>query len=201
MIEDKEQTATENANEQAPPATEESGAQESPVDLETALSEYDERPGTTKPEPKPKTETDLRDDRLAAVELELSQRTYREDMGKVVNSVRGDFTAGEVRDKYIDNWVNAEAQEDPRIAEAWSLRQKDPARFHRVVKGLGQKFALEHANLSNRDEKATGDREAVAAAVQGASKQAPEGKAPNYAQMNDNEFREQVKKDHGFTPL
>ncbi len=44
------------------------------------------------------------------------------------------------------------------------------------------------------------DREAVAAAVRGASKQAPEGRAPNFNNMSDNEFRDEVKKTYGFTP-
>jgi hypothetical protein len=59
---------------------------------------------------------------------------------------------------------------------------------------LGKSFAKKFSKMP--DKQATEDRETVAAAVRGASTRAPEGKAPNFAAMSDNDF--QAEKDKLF---
>ena len=99
----------------------------------------------------------------------------------------------------MEAWLDAQARSDPRLAAAWSQRHANPKQFQKVVTGLSQSFAKKYGKLP--DKQATEDREAVTAAVRGASTRAPEGKAPDYSGKSDAEFREDVRKNYGFNPI
>ena len=204
MSEDTKQPATEKPDPAAAPAGEGSGAPEKKDDFEAALNEYEAADGSSSEQQKPKTEAKADDEtlsRLKRLENEQAERVYREDLGKVIGQVRGDFAADEVDDEFIDSWLNAQAKKDARIAQAWAQRHDDPAKFKRVVKGLTQAFAEKHARLRKQAQDATDTKEVVAHAVQrGQTKPSP-GTAPDYSKMNDAEFREAVKKEHGFSPI
>lgn len=173
--------------------------------LDDALKSFDEalKPRTeTPPAPKPGAAPD----EVASIKSELTElrkvvfeRQFKEDIDPVIKAVRGDIPAEIYDDADVQSWLDREATADPRVSQAWMDRKKDPSGFNRVVASLNKRLAKKFGNLP--DKLATEDREAVTAAVRGASTRAPEGKAPNYAKMNDAEYRESVQKEHGFVPM
>lgn len=203
-LDTSKQTAVEQTEGAAKPDTEGKANEQGVVDdVDKALSEWDAEAGSSqteqqKPEGKPE-DADLRA-QVNALREEQYQRTYREDFGRLVGTIRGDFTPEEVSDKFIGVWVNAEAEADQRLQIAWRDRDKDPAKFQRTVKALAQKFAKENARLRRRDDEATATREAVAHAVRGGATKPPEGKAPDLGKMSDAEARAAVEKEYGYTP-
>jgi hypothetical protein len=207
MSEEVKDPQTEQNNEPARQGSEGADEGTKKDDIEAALSEYDEGTGggssagqqqTQKPAEKPSDEALERIKRLEQQEYE---RVYRADLGKAINHIRGDFAADEVDDEFIETWLNARAKKDPRVANAWRLRDEDTAKFGRVLNALKQEFAEKHQRLRKADTEATETREVVSEAVRRGSGKAPEGKAPDYSKMSDVEFREAVRKEHGFSPL
>ncbi len=200
MSEEDKQAVTEETEGQSQTVTEESGAQEQKSDdLETLLAEYEKETGSSSEQ---KTETKSEDgvsrEEFEALRQELSNREYQTDLGKTISAVRGDLPSEQFDDAFMDAWLNARAKEDPRIATAWMQRHDDPKKFERVIGGLNKQFAGKYGKFSGRDEDATSDREAVAAAVRGQSNKAPEEQAPDYKSVSDNAFREDVKKRYGI---
>lgn len=207
MSEDKiTQPATADADATAKPETEAEGAPENTKDdFDAALDEFTkttDKPSSEQQKPKPTAtpDADLKAE-VQALRQEQNQRIFREDMNRLVNQVRGEFASDEVDSEFIEAWIEAQARKEPRLAQAWIQRDDDPAKFARVASSLKQKFAEKHGRLRKQDQDATDTREVVTDAVRRGSKPAPAGQAPNYSGMTDAQFREAVKKDHGFTPL
>jgi hypothetical protein len=191
MSEENQQPVADKTDDQAKPDAEGNGAQDTTTqvdDLDAALNEFNEATGSST-EQKTTEKPDPEKDRLERLERSLAEREYREDMTKVVTSIRGDFAPDEVDDEFIDTWVNAEAKKDPRVANAWVKRHADPKGFERVLNGLSRKFAEKHAKLRKQDDAATADKEAVANYVRGSSKSAPEKPVPNLGKMTDAELQ------------
>ena len=91
------------------------------------------------------------------------------------------------------------AKQDSRLSTAWTERHQNPQHFDKVVSTLGRKF---HEKFSRfPDKEATENKEAVTAAVQGASTTAPEKKPTSYNGMSDAEFRKSVRDEYGFEPM
>lgn len=204
MSEERQQAETEQTDAQSEETVaEESGAQEQKKedDLDTLLAEYEQETGeSTEQQTETKSESGVSREEFEALRQELSHRDYRNDLERTIESVRGDLPQEQFDDSFMDAWINARAKDDPRIANAWVQRHKDPKKFTRVVEGLGKEFAKKYGKFSGMDDNATTDREAVAQAVRGQGNKAPEGSAPDYKDVSDGEFREDVKKRFGFTP-
>lgn len=158
-------------------------------DLDALLSEFDQG----KPEPsepaKPAPAAPAANDQAVANETVLSeakfirQQRFQQDMQATVKDVRGDLPADLYDDDFVQAWIDAQATKDPRLANAWLNRSADPKKFGQVKAALGRDFAKRYGRIP--DKQATEDREAVTAAVRGASTQAPAGKAPDYSKMTD----------------
>lgn len=206
MSEDDKQAVADEADEQSnETVSEDAGApeQEKSEDLETLLAEFKEGTEASQPE-QTDTKTDQGVSRKEFDDLrhQLSEQSYRADLAQVISNVRGDLPEEQFDDAFMDAWVNARAKEDPRVASAWMQRHEKPKAFAKVVDGLGREFVKKYGKLSPKDEEATADREAVAQAVRGQQKQAPDddGGAPAYAGVADNnQFRDDVEKRYGFT--
>jgi hypothetical protein len=201
------QTATENANDPAKPGSEATNGAPADTndDLETALNEYDaanegSSNGQTQTKPADETADDTKK-RLERLERQDAERVYRADLESAVGSIRGEFTAEEVDNEFIETWLDARAKKDPRVAQAWMKRHDDPAKYKRVLNGLKNEFAQKHARLRNVDRETTETTVVVADAVRRASNKAPEGKAPDFTKLSDAEYREKVRKEYGFNPL
>lgn len=173
-------------------------------DLDALLNEFDST--ATKPaEAKPDTKADTTakgDDpvaqRLAALEEREADRQFQSDIKPAIDRVRGNVPTEVYDDDDVRDWMDREARKDPRLQQAWRDRHKDPAKFGKVLDGLSRKLAQKFAKAP--DKNATEDREAVTAAVRGASTKAPEGKAPKFGELSNSEFSKSVKENYGFDP-
>lgn len=197
------QAVAEKPDAQAKPAAEGADAREQGDDLDTLLAKFDEK---TEPKvgapPKPETKADKGNDpilqRLTELEKRDAEREFQRDIQPVVQKVRGAVPVELYDDADIKDWIDRQAKADPRLTRAWLNRREDPATFDKVIGGLGRKLADKFSKIP--DKQATEDREAVTAAVRGASTKAPEGKAPDYSNLSKEQFRERVEKDFGYTP-
>ncbi len=98
-------------------------------------------------------------------------------------------------DDLVQGWIHRQADKDPRLEQAWNDRFDNPKGFERVAVNLRRDFAKRYGKLP--DKGATEDRDSVTHAVRGASTQAPEGKAPDYSRMSDNDFQQEKLKMFG----
>lgn len=170
------------------------GARNDGNDLDTLLAEFNQQTAPkTEPVPPPTQQQTAQPDPLVQ---KLYTRFEREDIGRLVKDVKGDLDED---DDLVEAWVDAQARKDPRLQKAWLEREANPQAFQRISKELGKKFAQ---RVSKRpDPQVTEDRNAVAAAVRGAStNRAPETPAPNYSRMSNNEYRNKVREEYGFDP-
>lgn len=222
--EQKQQPVEKKTDVQVPPVTEETVARKED-DLEDLLAQYDSgQPktevapaadagsSTIKPEPKLEADTQesvilqklnaMESERTAERETERAadaEKLFKTDMADTVKLVRGDLDADHWDDALVEGWIDAMAKKDDRLATAWAERHQRPQHFEKIVAGLGRKF---HAKFSSfPDKQATEDKEAVTAAVQGASTTAPEKKPTNYNSMSDAAFGKSVREEYGFDPL
>lgn len=171
-------------------------------DLDTLLAEYDQQ---VRPAPTPQTQPEQKSGTDAVAKpaadpdvAEVKRYIFKQDMDKTVKSIRGELPSDYFDDSLVKAWIEAQAEEDPRLGLAWANRHSNPKQFEKVVDTLGRKFSKQYGKLP--DKQATDDREAVSAAVRGASHRAPEGKAPDFSGMNNAEFREEHKKLYGYYP-
>lgn len=170
-------------------------------DLDTLLNAYDEQvtkpPATPKPEPKPGAELDLKAtlEQVKGFVSEANAERFRRDMDKTIKDVRGELNPDVVDDGLVEAWIDAEARKDPRLSKAWVNRNDNPRQFEKVKTELGKKLANKFSKLP--DKQATEDREAVTAAVRGASTRTPEGKAPDYGKLSEADFQKEKDKLFG----
>jgi hypothetical protein len=172
-------------------------------DLDTLLKEYDQTaapPAAAKPaQPEPTgTGTTPATPAIDPAVADVQRYIFRQDMDKTVKAIRGDLDPEMFDDTTVRGWINARADDDPRLAQAWVNRHNNPKQFEKVVAQLGRDFQKKFSKMP--DKGATEDRAAVTAAVRGTSTKAPEGQAPNYAGMNNAEYREAHKRDYGYYP-
>lgn len=170
-------------------------------DYEKDLSEFTEATKSSEPKPEPKAGGDD----LSAVKSEVmelrktvSNIRYESEIAPIIKAVRGDVPVELYNDEDIHDWINREAKKDNRLAQAWVNKEKDPAGFNRIVRGLERKLAQRFSNLP--DNTATADRAAVTAAVRGASTKAPEAKPLDLSNKTDAEARDEIRKNYGYIP-
>jgi hypothetical protein len=193
------QAVVDETNGAAQPAPAETSAR-TDDDLDRLLNEFDQgKPAPSEPA-KPATAAPAADDQALATETVLNeakfirQQRFQQDMQATVKDVRGDLPSDLYDDDFVQAWIDAQATKDPRLANAWVNRSADPKKFGQVKAALGKEFAKRYGRIP--DKQATEDREAVTAAVRGASTKAPEGKAPDYSRMTDSQL--QAEKDRLF---
>jgi hypothetical protein len=69
------------------------------------------------------------------------------------------------------------------------------------VNGLSRECQKEFADIGRKPDAATTeDREAVSAAVRGASTAPPPTKAPDVSKLSNDELRKQTQEKYGYTP-
>lgn len=168
-------------------------------DVDTLLNEFQASTKTSEPAPQPKPEpkagTEATPSKPDPAIAEVRDYIFRQDMNKTVTAVRGDLDPERFDDDFIEAWLDTRSRKEPRLAEAWVNRNRNPQAFQKVVAGLGREFSKKYGSLP--DKQATEDREAVTAAVRGASNKAPEGQPPNFGSMTDAEFAAEKSKMFG----
>lgn len=201
-----EHTAADAAKAPAMPgATDGQDARKDGDDVDTLLNQFETsvKPApapTPQPKPEQKAGTEAAPTAPAADSgiAEVRNYIFRQDMDKTIKTVRGDLDPDRFDDGLVESWLDMRARKDPRLAAAWENRHRNPQAFEKVVAGLGREFTAKYGKML--DKQATEDREAVSAAVRGASTKAPEGKAPDFSGMSDQQFREEHKKLYGYYP-
>lgn len=172
-------------------------------DLDALLQEF-ERPSpqyqVQQPEYRPQQaqqpdQTAAIAEQVRQLQGQIASRQYRDDITEAVKVVKGNLG---LNDGIIEGWMHHKALSDPRVAEAWQRRAEQPAQFAKILRGLHKELAQEFSKQP--DKQVTEDRDAVAAAVRGASTKAPEEKPPDFSRMNNQEGRKAVMEKFGFDP-
>ena len=201
------QAVVDDADTRAVPGSEADSARKDDVpDLDALLAEFDKE---AKPvvSPSPVAGADTQPDvkalaaRLQSIEgavQRVSQFEFRRDMDELVKSVRGDLDPEVFDSDIVEAWIDGLARKDPRLQRAWLEREANPRQFNSIKESLGKSFRKKFDKLPDRN--VTEDREAVTAAVRGASTRAPEDKPTNYSGMSNAEYRKKVREEHGFDP-
>lgn len=152
-------------------------------DLDALLSEF-ESSVKAKTEVKTETKVESKPDETSTIRNELAQLQYERDIGPAVDLVRGDLDKDTFDQKFVENWMEARAKENPRIMEAWLNRRANPDGFKKVMSGLGSKFRDQFGRLKRET-----DSDLVAAAVKGAARStSTQEPAPDFSSMSDSAF-------------
>jgi hypothetical protein len=118
-----------------------------------------------------------------------------DEVKETAADIFGDIRAPE---KAKIGWLDQMARETPEAAAAWNARHTNPRQWGRWKNYLSRAAASEFK--SQVDTVATEDREAVTAAVRGASTKVTPEPAPNFGNMSNSEFRKTVRDKYGFDP-
>jgi hypothetical protein len=101
-----------------------------------------------------------------------------------------------VSEEFVQRWLISEAQTNPQLRDAFDKRYASPENQRRAEKLIKQ--SMQNLVTSARrepDPDATADRNAVAAAVRGAStNKIQERPAPRYGDMTDGDFAAEKKR-------
>lgn len=174
-------------------------------DLDTLLAQYAEQTRTAPVSPTP-TQSVTPDVNSLAAEVqslkgavaEVNNFKFQRDMNEMVKDVRGDMDPEVFDDDFVAAWVDAKARQDTRLQTAWLQKEANPGQFKKVKAELGKAFVKKFSRLPDRQ--VTEDREAVTAAVRGASTRAPESAPINFKGMSNSEYRKTVRDEYGFDP-
>ncbi len=199
MTDETKQAVVENADPAATPAGAVDSAQE--PTLEQLLDEYDrsvQRP-SPQPEPTPQYQADDQQQQTPPIDYgqiqRYQQKVFMDEVRETADKIFGDL---KVPEKAKIGWLDQMAREIPQAAAAWQTRHTNPRQWGKWQSYLSKAVASEFKPPV--DEVATGDREAVAAAVRGASTKVTAEPAPSFGHMSNSEFRKSVREKYGFDP-
>lgn len=204
MSENEQAVATE-ADVSAEQQTQEAdGAQEATRNLDDILKEFDqESPGGSQV---PEQQSQAGTDEVAALRQEVEQlrgelgsMQTNSEMPSVLSEIRGDLPVEVFDNDMVEGWLNQQAVKDKRIATAWANRRNNPAAFNEVKKALGKEFQKRLDKLP--DKNATEDREAVTAAVRGASTPTATTQEVDWSQKSDAELEAEKRKLGGSSQV
>jgi hypothetical protein len=202
-VSDNQQPVVDTADAQAKPVADATDSARKDVDdLDSLLAEFDQ--GTKKPDTvsSPDTKPTLPDalaqdvQALKSQAQEWAQEKNKRAIAETVDDIRGDVPKEVFDDEMVEAWLDAQARRDPRLAQAWLQREQNSQKWGKVKAELGRQLAKKAGSLPDRN--ATDDREAVAAAVRGASAKAAVEPAPNFGAMTDAELRKYNREHFGF---
>jgi len=160
---ENEQAVVEQPDEQAPPVTEESNAQD--LDLNNLLEEYSE---TGETEKKPQEKSTVNEDSETKQLLDMLKRqaedntraTATKELDEAVTSIRGDLN---VDNKFVKAYLNMKADDDPRLRNAYIQRQNNPVAWAKIEQGLRADLQKFIGAIADKD--LTETRDAVASSV------------------------------------
>jgi len=198
--EQNKQAVAAQPDVEATPSTEDNSAPDEPG-LDELLSQFNEATAS-QPDPTPVT-TDTNSESEVLAELkqwrqERDAEKFQTDLNKAVERVRGDLDPDVFDDLFVESYLDAQAKRNEKFAGLWANRHQNPRQFEAALDAAKRDLAKKAAKLP--DAQATEDKEAVTAAVTGATDKAPEAPAPDLSGMSDAELREFTKKEYGFTP-
>lgn len=197
---DKQQPVADQTNVSAPPDTAAPSAPDATDDTFDKLNaEYEQR-NAQRSSPAPQQQQQPQDqDRLLQLEQKFWKQNAEREENQVVEQLMKENPG--ISRRSVQGWINQMAREEPGLSTAFREHVEGtgkPREWERWKKVLSREFAREHSNRA--DKAATEDREAVTAAVKGASTKAPEAKPPNFGNMSPGEFSKFVRDNYGYDP-
>ena len=190
--EDEKQAVVDEAPGAAEPAPAVDNAREGD-DIETLLKQFESETRVVDSPPEPKSQDELLKKVTDQVRASIQQeQASRAAVGELVKTVRGEVPESVFSDKEIEHWLAGQATDDPKLANAWQFRDKNPGAWKKIEAELSKKFNSKFQNLP--DPVASADKEAVAAAVRGASTKVPAEQPPDLGSMTNREFAEYTRK-------
>jgi hypothetical protein len=208
MAEENTQPVVTEPNAAAQPAAEARTDAPAVEELDTLLAQYESTvtpaaaapAAVAKTEPKP-DDLNTRIERIAAyqeAEISKSQKAeLKQALDDATKVIKGDLPDSIASSKLALGWLKTTADDDPRLQAAFKNRAADPAGWSKILVSLSKEFAKE---MKRPDANTTEDREAVTAAVRGATSQAPATKDPVISKLTDNELRAETKAKWGYIP-
>jgi len=158
-------------------------ATEDEQDLDSLLSEFDEKAVT--PPPEEKTPPPVPTDEVKSFMDRVTKKENDEALAKAAKTMKEAIGDVKLSDEWFEGRLWAENSRDPRIGDAFAERLNNPGRWDSIVKGLAAKLKKE---VGHTDQASTASWDAVQAS-QGAASSAPAEEAePNFNAMSDNEF-------------
>lgn len=197
MSEDTTQPVVDEAQASAKPDATVDSARNDGTDLDSLLAQFEQQaPPKTEPVSPPEQQQQPARSQVDPNVSRLLSRFDREDLEKLVKEVRGDL---DFDDDLVEAWIDTQARKDNRLQRAWLERESNPKAFGQIAKELSKSFAKRTAKRP--DPALTEDREAVVAAVRGAStNRAPESSPPAFGGLSNVDFRKEVRDRYGFDP-
>lgn len=204
MTDEIKQTVVDAANTQPKAGSEADGARQDGDDLDALLAQFDTatKPAdTTSP---PAAAATTQPDKAVLDELQAlkgiatqwQQDKFKTEIGATVKDIRGDMDPETFDDEFVEAWLDARARKDNRLQSAWQQKDANPRQWSRIKSELGREFKKKFDKMPDRS--ATEDREAVVAAVRGASTKAPPEQAPKLGGMTQAEFQKYTRENFGF---
>jgi hypothetical protein len=199
MTEETTQAVVDPTAAVAQPTAPEGNAQGN--ELESFLNEYE---SGTKPQTPPVTQqqpavtqpdVSTLQARLDAIERANAEKEHTADLADAVKTVRGDL---DVPEWAVQGWIDAKARENKKVQDIWANRKNDPTALNRLLSSMKKEFAgIQSKRAASRvDENTSADVAAVAAAVRGASTQAPVSQPPDFGRMSNAEFNEYLRQNN-----
>ena len=196
MTEANTQAVVEDTNVEATPSTAADNAQGN--DLASFLEDYEKNASPQTPQPQPKQAADETSvvvelkSRLEAIESKQVLEKNTKDFNDAVSQIKGDL---DVPEFVVKGWLLDHAGKNKAIDKIFDNRESNPQAFKQMLARMQKDFAATTSKVLGKqvDANATEDRQAVAAAVKGATTRAPESRPPDIGKMSDHEFREYQK--------
>lgn len=206
MTEQTTQTVVDDADTQAKPGSEAEGARNDGPTLDELLADFDKSTSRQEPaKPAPAAETTQPDNalltRLQALEpvvQQFAQSQFKQKITETIKDIRGDLDAETFDDEFVEAWLDGRARKDTRLQQAWLQKDANPRQWKRIQSELGREFKKKFDKMPDRQ--VTEDREAVVAAVRGASTKAPPDQPVKMGNMSNAEARQHVRQQFGFDP-
>lgn len=192
-MDDTQTVVEEPKAEVTPPAAEVNDAQNTKIDLDELLKEFEPKEPAKAADVSEDKKTDSQDmdELLEFVRLQKSEitketeRRIGEEYKATVASLKGDLPLSE---KIVDGYLRLRAQEDPRILTAYQHRATNPSAWKRVEEGMRNEL---RENLKKApDPTATSTRNELAEAIQNAKSTGGEVTEKPLSEMSDYEFEQ-----------
>lgn len=192
---ENEQAVVEQTDVAQEASTEGSNAQD--LELDSLLQEYSDTGETEKTTTTQESNESSKVDKLISMfEQERSDNARvaaDKELNSTVKSIKGDLGVDE---KFIKAYLNMKAEDDPRLAQAYLNKEKNPANWAKIERSLQgdlQKFVG-----GQPDKDLTDTREAVASSVLNSKSTSPNSNDKvDFSKMNDIDFDKFKKEQFG----
>ncbi len=205
------QAVVDKTNAPATPSAAESTARTDGDNLDALLAEFDQ--GTQQaasPSPQPATTaapqngaSQISREEFDALRMEIAAGRHEKEQSAIKETcanIRGDISPELYDDAMVEGWLTAQSRQNPKIVEAWQRRASNPNAWAGIEKELNTRLKAKLAKMP--DANLTADRDAVTAAVKGASSSTKVSTepAPKLGRMSNAEYRRHVIDNYGFDP-